>query len=162
MHKRLYRSRQDQMIAGVCGGLGEYLSIDSVWIRLFFLLLLFATGFGFGAYIVLWLVVPEQGREDAPTSDIIQDNVQDMAERAREMGQSIQKGLQRSRSSDGAAQSAAGTPPGAIFFALACIFLGSFLLLKQLGLTWWLGMDALWPLLIIALGVALLVTRVKE
>jgi phage shock protein C len=37
--KRLYRSRKDKVIAGVCGGIGEYFSIDPVWVRIIFVLL---------------------------------------------------------------------------------------------------------------------------
>ena len=56
---RLYRSRQDRFLGGVCGGLGQYFGIDPVIVRLAFVLLL-TTGIGFLAYLVLWIVVPEQ------------------------------------------------------------------------------------------------------
>ena len=57
--KKLYRSRTDQMIAGVCGGLGEYLGIDPTLIRLaFVLLLLFGIGSGRLVYLVMMLLVP--------------------------------------------------------------------------------------------------------
>ncbi len=57
--RRLYRSRQDRMIGGVCGGLGQYFDVDPVIVRLIFLLLLFS-GPGILAYIVLMIVVPER------------------------------------------------------------------------------------------------------
>ena len=56
--KRLYRSRDDRMIAGVCGGLGEYFGVDPVVIRLGFLLLALTTGVGLVAYFILAVVVP--------------------------------------------------------------------------------------------------------
>lgn len=56
--KKLYRSTTDYMIGGVCGGLGEYFGIDSTWVRLLFVLFLFAGGAALLAYIVLWIVVP--------------------------------------------------------------------------------------------------------
>jgi len=57
--KKLYRSRTDQMIAGVCGGLGRYLGIDPTLIRLaFVLLLLFGIGSGLLVYLVMMLLVP--------------------------------------------------------------------------------------------------------
>jgi len=40
-YKKLYRSRKERMIAGVCGGLAEYLGVDPTWIRLLFILLFF-------------------------------------------------------------------------------------------------------------------------
>lgn len=56
--KKLYRSRQDRMIAGVCGGLAAYFNIDSTWIRLLFILFFFLGGSAFLIYIIMWLVVP--------------------------------------------------------------------------------------------------------
>lgn len=57
--KRLYRSRKDRIIAGVCGGIGEYFEIDPTLIRLVWLLL-GLTGAGIVAYIVAWIVIPEE------------------------------------------------------------------------------------------------------
>jgi phage shock protein PspC (stress-responsive transcriptional regulator) len=59
--KKLTRSSNDKMLAGVCGGLGQYLGIDSTVVRLIFVLLALAGGPGILAYIILWLVVPEAG-----------------------------------------------------------------------------------------------------
>ncbi len=58
--KRLYRSRTERQIAGVCGGLAEYLNFDPTIMRLIFVLGFFLTGSAtFWLYIVLWLIVPE-------------------------------------------------------------------------------------------------------
>lgn len=61
-NKKLYRSRINRWVAGVCGGLGEYFGIDPIIFRL---LILF-TGAGFGAYIILWLFVPENPHQKLP------------------------------------------------------------------------------------------------
>ncbi len=58
--KRLYRSRSDIMIAGVCSGLADYIGIDPTIVRLIFLLLLFAALGGFWLYILLWIIMPIQ------------------------------------------------------------------------------------------------------
>jgi len=59
--KKLYRSRTDRMIAGVCGGLGKYLGIDPTLIRLIFaLLVFFGVGSGLLVYLILMIVVPEE------------------------------------------------------------------------------------------------------
>lgn len=58
--KKLYRSKSDRIIAGVCGGLGEYLEIDSVFIRLAFVLLTIFGGAGILIYLVMFLVIPEE------------------------------------------------------------------------------------------------------
>jgi phage shock protein C len=58
MQRKLYRSRTDSRIAGVCGGLGEYLDVDPTIIRLIFVLLALTGGHGVLLYIILWLVMP--------------------------------------------------------------------------------------------------------
>jgi phage shock protein PspC (stress-responsive transcriptional regulator) len=63
--RRLYRSRDDRMIAGVCGGLADYFGIDPVIVRVAAVALVFAGGAGLLAYIAAWLLVPEQGTEPA-------------------------------------------------------------------------------------------------
>ncbi len=57
--KRLYRSRKNRMICGVCGGIGEYLNVDPTVIRLLVLLLGF-TGTGLVADIVAAVIMPEE------------------------------------------------------------------------------------------------------
>ena len=71
--KKLYRSTSDRMIAGVCGGLGEYFDIDPTLVRLIFVLgTVFSFSALFWAYIVMLIVIPEeptasqQMREEAP------------------------------------------------------------------------------------------------
>lgn len=56
--KRLYRSRTERMIAGVCGGLANYFNVDPVWIRLLFLVLLLAAGSTLLIYLIFWVIVP--------------------------------------------------------------------------------------------------------
>jgi phage shock protein PspC (stress-responsive transcriptional regulator) len=157
MDKKLYRSRSDRMIAGVCGGLGEYLSVDPVWLRLFFVLLLFATGAGLWAYLILWIIIPEEGRVTTTPGETVQANVQEMADRARDFGESIQRGLQGERAS-----SEAGPTSGPILVGVAFILVGAFLLLSQLNLFSWLRWGVWWPLIIIFIGAALLISRLKE
>ncbi len=60
MNKRLYRSRKERMVAGVCGGIGEYLNIDPTLIRLAFLLFTIWGGGGLLAYAIAWIVIPEE------------------------------------------------------------------------------------------------------
>ena len=56
--KKLYRDTENGMIGGVLAGLGHYFGIDKVWLRIFLLILIFAWGTGFLAYIILWIVMP--------------------------------------------------------------------------------------------------------
>jgi len=57
--KRLYRNPDDMIIAGVASGIAVYFGIDPVFVRVLFVALTFANGFGLLLYFILWLVVPE-------------------------------------------------------------------------------------------------------
>ena len=56
--KKLYRQPKDKMIAGVCTGLGDYLGIDPVIVRILFVISLFLVTMGFWLYILLWIIIP--------------------------------------------------------------------------------------------------------
>jgi len=57
----LRRSRQNRMIAGVCGGLAEFFGISAFWFRLAFLLALLPGGVpGLAAYILCWIIIPSE------------------------------------------------------------------------------------------------------
>ena len=62
-HKKLYRSKKERMIAGVCGGIGEYLNADPTIVRLIWAFATIITaGLGIIAYAVAWIIVPEKGK----------------------------------------------------------------------------------------------------
>lgn len=63
MQKRLYRSLKDRKIAGVCGGLAAYLDADPVIVRLAWIIFTLAGGAGIIAYILSWIIVPEEPSE---------------------------------------------------------------------------------------------------
>jgi len=56
--KKLFRDPDDRMIGGVASGIAAYFGIETIWLRLFFVVALFV-GFGFLLYIILWIVMPE-------------------------------------------------------------------------------------------------------
>jgi phage shock protein C len=58
--RKLYRSRTERQISGICGGLGEYLNVDPTIMRIAFVAGFFLTGsLTFWAYLILWIVIPE-------------------------------------------------------------------------------------------------------
>ena len=62
--KRLYRSRKDKMIAGICGGIGEIYSIDPTMVRLVYALItIFSAGTAILVYILGWIIIPEEKPE---------------------------------------------------------------------------------------------------
>jgi len=56
--RRLFRDKENSMIAGVCAGLGAYFDVDKVWFRIIFLVAFFGAGSGFLVYLVLWIAIP--------------------------------------------------------------------------------------------------------
>lgn len=73
-NKRLYRSRSDRMVFGICGGLGKYLNIDATVIRVLYVLVSLLFGFflpGAVVYLILMFIVPEEplaGEPQPPAS----------------------------------------------------------------------------------------------
>lgn len=59
-YRRLYRSRTDRKIAGVCGGLAQYLNVDPTVVRIIFLILLFIGGGGLLIYLIIWICAPDE------------------------------------------------------------------------------------------------------
>jgi phage shock protein C len=58
--RKLYRSRSDRKLAGVCGGLAEFFSLDPTLIRVLFVVLALAGGSGILIYLAMWIMVPNQ------------------------------------------------------------------------------------------------------
>jgi len=69
MTKRIQRSRNDKMIAGVAGGLAQYFGIDATIVRILFLLLLLPGGLSPLIYVILWVVMPEAPAAEQPRYD---------------------------------------------------------------------------------------------
>ena len=135
---RLTRSNDDKVIAGVCGGLAAYLDIDPVWVRLAFVILLFATGIGFPMYLILWIVMPREDSDFNSDAEVIQKNIS-------HMGETVSSGVNRIGR------------PGTVGVLL--VLLGAYFLLNQLGWLNWIGGALFWPLVIIGFGVYLLIRR---
>ena len=60
MNKRLYKSRNDKMLGGVCGGIAEYFDIDPTLVRLGWVLFCALGGSGFLAYIIAAIIIPRR------------------------------------------------------------------------------------------------------
>ncbi len=73
MAKKLYRSRKDRKIAGVCGGLAEYLNVDPNIIRLITVIFILMVGVGLIVYIVAWIIIPEK-------PDVVSSSISDAFE----------------------------------------------------------------------------------
>lgn len=58
--RRLYRSDEDRVIAGICGGLGDYFGIDPVLIRLVWIIFALTGGMGIVMYLLFWIFIPRE------------------------------------------------------------------------------------------------------
>jgi phage shock protein C len=58
--KKLYRSKTDKMILGVCGGLAKYFDMDAVVVRIIFVLLALLNGTGLILYLIIAIIAPEE------------------------------------------------------------------------------------------------------
>ncbi|HPQ89954.1 PspC domain-containing protein [Candidatus Mcinerneyibacteriota bacterium] len=62
-YKKIFRSNKNKMIGGVCGGLGEYFSVDPNIIRILCVVSVFFGGAGILAYIIAWIIIPPEKEE---------------------------------------------------------------------------------------------------
>ena len=154
MKKRLYRSRSDRMICGVCGGLAEYFDIDPVIVRIIMVLLVFANGVGILAYIILAIVVPLESSPSREPKDVIKENVQEIKQTATNLGEDIRSTFARQ---EGEVKEMSRTGyRGHYILALVLIIIGVVFLLASFNFLWWLHWRYLWPLILIAIGLLII------
>jgi phage shock protein C len=63
--KKLRRSKEDRMIAGVAGGVAEFFDLDATIVRVVWAFMAIFAGFGLLLYLIMWVIVPEQGTDAA-------------------------------------------------------------------------------------------------
>jgi phage shock protein C len=80
--KRLARSNTDRIIAGVCGGIANYLNIDPTLIRLGFVLLVLS-GVSPLLYLLMWAVLPSEDSAQGQWTNQVRENLSDMGQRAQ-------------------------------------------------------------------------------
>jgi phage shock protein PspC (stress-responsive transcriptional regulator) len=142
---KLYRSVSDRMVGGVCGGLGTFLKIDPVFIRLLFIVLLFGSDFGFILYLLLWIVIPEEGKAYGFKEESV-------GERVKSMGTDIQQAVSQPH------------PQSGLILGIGLIVVGGFMFLERMNFSWlqWVDLDIIWPLLLIVGGIVLLFRKNGE
>jgi phage shock protein C len=152
--KKLYRSRTEKIIAGVCGGLGEYFNLDPLIFRVIFIALAFAGGSGFGIYIVLALVMPNEilpGQPEKPAE--VGERVKDFV---ADVKTSAQKWVGETKGSE---------TSSAIFqqhnrrhwLGILIVAIGVIALINQIFPQDWISWKLFWPILIIIVGLSLVV-----
>jgi phage shock protein C len=105
--KRLYRGRDDRMLGGVCGGLGEYFDVDPVLMRLVFVAgTVLSGGLGLAVYVLLWIIVPKEGAQAASRPDVWRQNADEIVAEARRLGSDVRETVRSSRGSEATTQPA--------------------------------------------------------
>jgi phage shock protein C len=133
------RSQSEQMIAGVCGGLAQYLGVDPVLVRLAFLLLIPAGGVGLPLYFILMIIMPSESDVDLSQSEIMEKNIEGL-------GDTLSSSVERSRQH----------PQSPAIAAALLIVMGFYFLFQNFG---WINGSVIWPLALILLGIFMLVRR---
>lgn len=140
MNKKLYRSSTDNIIGGVCGGLGEYFNIDSNLLRIIFILF-GVFGAGVVVYLILWIIFPI--KEDGDKQEDLKDEKVNDMKKDNDDTYKMQETRDRNIS----------------FLAFVFIFFGLFLLINNLFLS--INIHKLWPLIIIIIGFSMIANNRK-
>ncbi|NMC53463.1 MAG: PspC domain-containing protein [Chloroflexi bacterium] len=142
MQKRLYRSRKDVILGGVCSGLGDYFGLDPAIFRILFVLFAVAGGPGVLVYIVLWIILPLEGETDSAGAF----DGQEFSSRARQMGQELGQAVRQPNQR------------GLRYLGIGLLLAGGWLFLQALDLPWleWANTRLLWPLTLVMIGVVML------
>jgi phage shock protein C len=150
MTNRLYRSRKDRLIGGVCGGLGVYFGIDPVIVRLVFVVLTIWGGLGFLGYLILWIIIPPEERAGTMSQDVISGNVSEIEQRAQDFAQEARNTF------------SGKTPVPAertMWAAVALIVVGAILLIGNVLV---IPVERLWPAALVLLGLYLIYQAAKR
>ncbi len=144
--RKLYRSRKDRVIAGVCGGIAEYFNIDPVWVRIAWVLSVFIKGLGLVAYPLCWILIPERewSPEEAGTAEAGQGEGE-----ARAAGASSAKGRARGLQ--------LSTSQPHVIIGIVLIVLG--FIFGLMAFVPFFSSQAFWAIVLIVLGLALIARR---
>ena len=154
MEKRLYRSRSDRMLEGVCGGLAKYFDIDPTIVRIIAVLSVFVGGLGILAYIIMAIIVPLEGTKVTTPEETVRENVEEMKETASELGREIRSTF---TGEEGESEEVAkARHRRRNLFGIILIVFGVVFLLGSFNLFWWLHWGNLWPLILVAIGVLII------
>jgi phage shock protein C len=144
--KRLYRSRTNRVIAGVCGGLAEYLDVDPVLVRLVAVLLLFVGGGSLIAYVLGMIIIPDQFKATPAGLEPAQIPNPPSATFVEGAGQT-----------------------GGLIVGSVLILLGLTFLLRKIPFFhqyyWWfwnMGWNFLWPSILIAIGLLIILRAARN
>lgn len=141
--RKIFRSSKNRLLGGVAGGIGEYFNIDPVLARILFVLLGLSGGGGVVLYLILWLIIPGRSSNSTDGQENLKKNAQEIKTQAQKYAQEGQKIARKKEVK--------------VWFGLGLIILGVYFILLNFGiLSRLFDFSRLWPLALVALGLALL------
>jgi len=144
--KKIYRLKDDYIVAGVSGGIAEYFEIDATLIRVIFILLTIGGGSGILIYLILWLIIPKEGGKEVKVDreKKVKEFAEDMGEKAQDLAKEIKKDVKSGKRGS--------------FLGLVLVILGTVVLVNKLfpmQIDW----EYVWPGILIFLGFYLIVRK---
>jgi phage shock protein PspC (stress-responsive transcriptional regulator) len=148
VNKKLYRSKKDQIIGGVCGGIAEYFGIDPTLVRLAFVLFALIEGAGIIAYIIAWIIIPERPEGQSTKSE---EEVYDVELNSDDKDE---EGEYRAEEKNSPHEEKKSKEQRKRILGLILVALGIFFIIDSWipGLYW----RRFWPVVLIGLGVLLI------
>ncbi len=156
MKNKLYRSKKDCVIGGVCGGIAEYFDIDTTLVRLLAVLVFFFGGSGIVAYIIGWIIIPQNPNV----------NTEDNSENKGEIKGKIKKGVDKvdkkveenlpEERSKGNSERNRNIILGIILIIVGLVFMGTTFF------PWitWIAWGTFWPVIIIVVGLVIMIRAI--
>ena len=151
--KKLYRSKEDRVIAGVCGGLGDYFKVDPIFVRLIFIFLALLDGLGVLFYIIFIFVIPKQGEgaiDMKQTKEKIEEFGKEVAGHAKDVAGKIEK------------DSKGWMKDKRRVVGVMILLVGLFALLNKVLLVSWFRWDIFWRVALIIVGVYIIIKSTKK
>lgn len=149
-YKKLYRSKNERMIAGVCGGIAEYFDQDPTLVRILYVIFTVLTsGLGILIYIIGIIIIPDNPGQK--TSKDEKFNKEDFKEKVSDAAHSIKEDIQKNPN----------RIHGDQIFGLIVLFIGLSILFNNF--LPWLNLSKLWfPIVLILIGFAIIINHQKK
>lgn len=161
--RRLYRSRTDRMIWGVCGGLAKYFNIDPVLVRIIFVLLILANGLGVIVYIILAIVIPVEGSKAATPRETTRENIKEMKRTATEIGEEVRAAFAtEKKTTEEKTEPDDRKRQSQNLIGIVLVLVGILILMSTLNLFWWFRWGYLWPIILVIIGLIIIINAWRK
>lgn len=140
--KKLYRSETERILGGVCGGFGEYFSLDPNLIRLVFSVLAIAGGSGLPLYLILWVILPRKSKLNLRTEDVISENAEEIKAKTKSFEHEVRDWSHDQHSRQ--------------VFGIILVAVGLLFLLRNLGYIQFISIGEFWPMVLVCIGLLVL------